>query len=89
MHERDSHIWVWVWLHKRKIWTQYNTKLCYTDTDSFSFYVKYENAYVDYVEDVETSFNASNYEVERYPRVKTKKSNRTNDVSGGKQWNKL
>ena len=50
-----------------------NAKICYTDTDSFAFHVKYENAYVGYVEDVETSFNASNYEVERYPRIKTKK----------------
>ena len=40
-------------------------KLCYTDTDSFIVYIKTNDIYKDIVEDVETRFDTSNYELDR------------------------
>ena len=40
-------------------------KLCYMDTDSFFVYIKAADIYKDIVEDVETRFDASNYELDR------------------------
>ena len=37
-------------------------ELCYTDTDSFLFYIKTNDIYVDIAEDVEARFDISNYE---------------------------
>ena len=39
-------------------------KLCYTDTDSFIVYIKTDDVYKVIAEDVETRFDASNYELE-------------------------
>ena len=39
------------------------TKLCYTDTDSFVVYIKTDDIYKDNTEDVETSFDTSDYEL--------------------------
>ena len=40
-------------------------KLCYMDTDSFIVYIKTDYVYKDIAEDVETTFDTSNYELER------------------------
>ena len=40
-------------------------KLCYTDTDSFIVYIKTNDIYKNIVEDVETRFDTSNYELDR------------------------
>ena len=48
-------------------------KLCYMDTDSFIVYIK-TDIYKDIAEDVETSFDTSNYELDRaLPKGKNKK----------------
>ena len=38
-------------------------KLCYIDTNSFIVYIKAHEVYKDFVEDVETRFDISNYEL--------------------------
>ena len=48
---------------KRKY--QNNTKLRYTDTDSFVCHIKTEDFYKDIAEDVKNRYNISNYEVNR------------------------
>ena len=40
------------------------TKLRYMDTDSFNVYIKTDNIYQHITEDVETTFDSSNYETE-------------------------
>ena len=40
-------------------------KLCYMDTGSFIVHVKAEDIYKDISEDVETSFDTSNYEIDK------------------------
>ena len=40
-------------------------KLCYMDTGSFIVHVKAEDIYKDISEDVETSFDTSNYETDK------------------------
>ena len=40
-------------------------KLCYIGTDSFIVYIKTNDMYKDIVEDVETRFDTSNYELDR------------------------
>ena len=40
-------------------------KLCYMDTDSFIVYIKIDDIYKDIVEDVETRFDNSKYELDR------------------------
>ena len=48
-------------------------KLCYMDTDSFIVYIKTDDTYKDIVEDIETRFDTSNYELDRpLPKVKIK-----------------
>ena len=49
-----------------------NVKLCYMDTDSFTMHIKTENVYKDIADDVEKTFDTSNYEVNR-PTGKNKK----------------
>ena len=39
-----------------------NAKLCYMDTDSF---IKADDIYKDFAEDVETRFDTSNFEIDR------------------------
>ena len=51
-----------------------NAKLCYMDADSFIVYVKTDDIYKDIVEDVETRFDTSNFEIDRPSRK-------------GKNWN--
>ena len=46
-------------------------KLCYMDTHSFTVYIKTDDIYRDIVEDVETRFDTSNYELNR-PLLKGK-----------------
>ena len=49
-------------------------KLCYMHTDSFIVYTKTDDIYQDIVEDVETRFDTSNYELNRpLPKGKIKK----------------
>ena len=51
-----------------------NEKLCYMDTDSFIAHIKAEDIYKDIAEDVETRFDASNFELDRpLPKGKNKK----------------
>ena len=38
-------------------------KLCYIDTDSFIFYIKTFDIYVDTAKDVGTKFDTLNYEI--------------------------
>ena len=40
-------------------------KLCYMDTDSFIVYIKTDDIYKDILEDVETRYDTSNYELDR------------------------
>ena len=40
-------------------------KLCQTDINSFTVYIKPEDIYADIAKDVETRFDTSNYELER------------------------
>ena len=49
-------------------------KSCYIDTDSFILYIKTDDTYKDIVEDLETRFDTSNYELDRpLPKGKNKK----------------
>ena len=49
-------------------------KLCYMDTDSFIMYIKTDNIYKDIVEDVETRFDTSKYQLNRpLPKGKNEK----------------
>ena len=49
-------------------------KLCYMDTDSFIIYIKTDDIYKDFVENVETRFDTSNYELDGpLPKGKNKK----------------
>ena len=41
------------------------SKLCYMDTDSFIVHIKTEDIHKDILEDVETRFDASSYNVNR------------------------
>ena len=51
-----------------------NAKLCFRDTDSFVVHVKINDIYKDIVEDVETRFDFSNFEIYRpLPKGKNKK----------------
>ena len=43
-----------------------NSKLCYMDTDSFIVHVKADNIYKNIAEDLETRFDTSNFEIDRY-----------------------
>ena len=62
------------------------TKLCYMDTDNFIVYIKTDDIYKDIEEDVETSFDTSDYELDRpLPKGKNKKRNWIKkDELGGK-----
>ena len=40
-------------------------KICYTDTDSFTVYIKTKDIYVDTAKDNETRFYNSNYKLDR------------------------
>ena len=65
----------------REFWYDYikpkyqnNAKLCYMDTDSFIINIKTEDCYKDIADDLEKSFDTSNYEVNRpLPKGKNKK----------------
>ena len=60
-----------VWLFKPKYGEK--AKLCYMNTDSFIVYIKKDDIYKDIVEDVETRFHTSNYELDRpLPKGKNK-----------------
>ena len=51
-----------------------NVKLCYMNTDSFKIYIQTEDSYKDIVDDMESKFDTSNYEVDRrLPTGKNKK----------------
>ena len=51
-----------------------NVKLCYMDTDSFIMHIKTEDFHKDIADDVEKTFDTSNYEVNRpLPTGKNKK----------------
>ena len=65
---------------------QYNGKLCYMDTDSFIIYIKTEDVYEDFADDVEKRFDTSNYKVDRpLPKEMNKKViGLMNDELGGK-----
>ena len=66
-------------------------KLCYMDTDSFIVYIKTDDTYKDIVEDIETRFDTSNYELNRpLPKVKIKNAiELMKDELGGKIMMKL
>ena len=61
-------------------------KLCYMDTNRFIVYIKTDDIYKDIVEDVETRFDTSNFELDRpFPKGKTKKvTGLMKDELGGK-----
>ena len=52
-------------------------KLCQKDTESFIVYIKTEDIYVDIAKDIETRFDASNYQLDR-PYLKEKIKNSGN-----------
>ena len=49
----------------------YNVKLCYMDTDSFIIHIKTEDFYKDIADNVEKTFDTSNYECDK-PLLKGK-----------------
>ena len=54
--------------------------LCSMDTEYFIVYITTDDIYIDIAEDVETRFDASNYELNRLlPKIKNKKSNWINE----------
>ena len=65
---------------------QDNAKLCYMDTDSLIIYIKTEDFHEDIANDVEKTFDTSNYEVDRpLPKGKNKKvTGLMKDELGGK-----
>ena len=76
-----------------EFWYEYVTpeyggkvKLCYMDTGSFTVYIKTDDIYKDIAENVETRFDASNYELDRpSPKGKNEKViGLMKDESGGK-----
>ena len=57
-----------------------NAKLYFMDTDSFLVHAKTDDVYKDIVEEVETRFDTSNFELERsLPKGKNKKSDWINE----------
>ena len=48
-------------------------KMCYMDTDSFTVYIKADDIYKYIAENIETRFDTSNYELDRYTVAKSKK----------------
>ena len=52
-----------IWYIKPKY--QYNTKLCYMDTDTFIIHLKTEDIYEDAANDVEKRFDTSNCKINR------------------------
>ena len=51
-----------------------NLRLCFMDTGSFIVYIKIDDIYKNIVEDVETRFDISNYELDKLlPKEKNKK----------------
>ena len=64
------------WYDYVKVKYNEKAKLCYIDTDSFIEYTKTDDIYNDIAEDAETSFDTSNYELDRpLPTGKKYKSN--------------
>ena len=62
------------WYYYAKPKCSEKAKLCYVDTDSFSVYIKIDDIYKDIAEDIKTSFDISNYELNRpLPKRKNKK----------------
>ena len=52
------------------------SKSCYVDTSSFIVYIKADYIYKNIAEDIETTFDTSNYKLDGpFSKVKTKKSN--------------
>ena len=45
------------------------SKLCYMDRDSFIVYIKTDDIYKDFVEDIETRFDTSNYELDNMNQI--------------------
>ena len=63
-----------IWYDYVKLKSDENAKLCYMDTDSFTVHVYTDDIYKDIVEDVETRFDTSNYELDRpLPKGNNKK----------------
>ena len=70
-------MWVLVWLFKK---CGEKAKLCYVDADSFIEFMKTDDNYSDIAKDVETTFDTSNYELDRQlPKEKKQKSNWINE----------
>ena len=61
---------------KRKY--QYNSKLCYMDTDNFIIQIETKDIHEDITNDVENGFDASNYEINR--PLPTEKKNWDNEI---------
>ena len=62
------------WYDYLKLKYDKKAKLCYMDTDSFIVHVEPEDIYKDIAEDVETGFDASDYELDRpLPKGKNEK----------------
>ena len=53
------------WYNEMKPKYKDEIRLCYMDMDSFIMYIKTENFYKDIADDVERTYDASNYTVER------------------------
>ena len=62
------------WYDYRRPKYGYNVKLCYMDTDSFIIHIKTEDFYKDIADNVEKTFDTSNYECDKpLPKGKNKK----------------
>ena len=55
-------------------------KLCYVETDSFIVYIKTDDIYKDTAEDVVTTFDTSNYELDRPLSKRKRKSKWVNEI---------
>ena len=60
------------WYNYVKLKYDEKAKLCYTDTDSFTLYIKTDGIYKDIAGDSKTRLDISNYEIDRQI-IKSKK----------------
>ena len=72
LHKNRRHLLTYCKRRWSKIWY---FKLCYTNTENFTVYIKTGDIYLHTAKDVEARFDTSNYELERpLPGGKNKKS---------------
>ena len=61
----SKNVWYEFWHDYVKLKYGEKGKICYTDADSFTVYIKTKDIYVDTAKDDETRFHNSNYKLDR------------------------